>query len=579
MEDNVYRKLVKMNDDHVRTALANQVTDPGSRYFGGVISEATGVPSPTHGGTAGYMAGMASALVCPDSEFYHDTAVAARLEWAADYMLNKQHSDGTISLGSTNYHSPPDTGFVITGFGQLYRLLESQPWQELRGVEGKIKLFLGRAIPAMLTGGCHTPNHRWVLTSALAWLYDIFRLEALVERADEWLAEGLDCTEDGEWTERSHGIYNTVNDIMLYHTARLLKREELLDPVRRNLEMMTYLVHPNGDVVTEYSERQDVGQRADLSEYFLVYRLMAAHDRNPLFAAMSDLAADHLSRLGPVNNHALLGYLLFPQTKLTGLERAELPTSYTKVINEHHPVAEDLLKRRSVGHHDKIQHSAMHLAFGSPVVRHREGDTSTTIVTRAPSFFSIRHGEVSLLGTQMYTSFTPGLVEMEQFQRADHGYRMWTEMEKGYHGPVPKVLLPESAAGRISPWYLLPHHKRPVTHLQKHRLQVEVTRQQDSWQLHILGDDLPDVFTQVAFSFGLNGMLRGDGLQELEKDAWFWSEGSIRLEAGGDWMELTGGAHEHRIKVLRVNPVRPGIRTVLVNLITPFDHTFTLRLS
>ncbi|WP_248926926.1 hypothetical protein [Paenibacillus hamazuiensis] len=577
--DPFYETLVGMNDRSVRAALALQVTDSSSRHFGGVVNELTGVPSPTHVGTAGHMATMAAALINPDSEFYHSAELLTRLEWAADYMLSRQHEDGTISLGSTNYHSPPDTGFVITGFGQLYRLLESHPWHDIKPVTHKVKLFLERAIPAMLTGGCHTPNHRWVLTSALGWLYSIFKKEELIARASEWLAEGLDCTEDGEWTERSHGIYNTVNDIMLYHTANLFGRTELLEPVRRNLRMMVYLVHPNGDVVTDYSGRQDFGQRADLSEYFLSYRLMAALDRDPLFAAMSDLAAAHLSRLGPVNNHAMLGYLTFPEARIEGLERAELPTQYVKVINEHHPVLEDLRKRHSVGHHDKIEHSSMHLAFGSPVARHRDGDTSATVMTRAASVFALRHGRVNLLATQMFTSFTPGLVEMEHFARTENGYRMAAHMEKGYYGPVPKEHLPETARAPISPWYLLPHHMRPVTHLQKHTLEVEVAPGAKEWKLRVKADDLPDVFTQVAFSFNLDSKLSGEGLQPIENHAYFWTEGAIRCENGGDALELSAGAHEHKLKVIRVNPIQNGVQTVLVNLMTPLDHTFTIRLS
>ena len=120
----------------------------------------------------------------------------------------------------------------------------------------------------MLTGGCHTPNHRWVITAALALLYQIFEMPELVARADEWLAEGMDITADGEWTERSNGIYNHVSDIALYYTATLLGRPELLEYVRRNLRMMMYLVHPSGEVVTDYSGRQDFGQRSDLSDIF-----------------------------------------------------------------------------------------------------------------------------------------------------------------------------------------------------------------------------------------------------------------------------------------------------------------------
>ncbi|TBL76148.1 hypothetical protein EYB31_21060 [Paenibacillus thalictri] len=567
-----------MNDQNVRKSLSQQITDPASRHFGGVISELTGVPSPTHGGTASHIASMAAALLNPDSAFYHDAGLLARLELAVSYMLNRQHEDGTISLGSTNYHSPPDTGFVVTGFGQLYRLLERDEWPDVKPAADKVKLFLERSIPAMLTGGCHTPNHRWVLTSALAWLHDIFKMDALIARADQWLAEGLDCTEDGEWTERSHGIYNTVNDIMLYHTATLLGRPELLEPVRRNLRMMVYLVHPNGDVVTDYSGRQDFGQRADLSEYFLVYRMMAALDRDPVFAAMSDLSAAHLSRLGPVNNHAVLGYMVFPQTSIEGLERAQLPQQYVKIINEHHPIDRDLAGRVQAGHHDRITHSAMHLAFGSPVARHRDGDVSATVMTRAASVFALRHGQVNLLAVQIFTSFTPGLVEMEHFARTPDGYFMKTDMEKGYNGPIPQEHLPESAQAAISPWYLLPHQLRPVTHLQKHTLAVEVTPGDKEWKLHMRADDMPDVFTQVAFSFNLESKLTGAGLVPIQPHAWFWTDGAVRCECGGNTLELSAGAHDHKLKMIRVNPLQNGVQTLLVNLMTPLDHTFTIRL-
>ena len=51
-----------------------------------------------------------------------------------------------------------------------------------------------------------------------------------------------------------------------------------------------------------------------------------------------------------------------------------LPDRYVQVINEQHPINEHLKQIDDVGHHMKIQHSSMHLAFGAPVVRIREMD-------------------------------------------------------------------------------------------------------------------------------------------------------------------------------------------------------------
>ena len=80
---------------------------------------------------------------------------------------------------------------MVGGVTQMYQLLNRHDWAEVAPVAAKLKLFLERTIPAMLTGGCHTPNHRWVITAALSLLYEIFPLPELIARAEEWLAEGI----------------------------------------------------------------------------------------------------------------------------------------------------------------------------------------------------------------------------------------------------------------------------------------------------------------------------------------------------------------------------------------------------
>lgn len=330
--DPIVTKLFQLNDDWTGISLNRQVTDANSKYYGGIMDLSSGIPKANHLGTPAVMAAWTAALVNPDSRYFRDAGLLRALSRAAVFMLNRQHADGTISLGSTNFNSPPDTAFVVGGVTQIYRLLQRQEWPEAMAALTPIQLFLERTMPALLTGGCHTPNHRWVMTAALAQLYEIFTIPELIARAEEWLAEGMDITEDGEWTERSNGIYNVVSDISLYHTARVLNRPDLLAYVRRNLRMMVYLIHPDGEVVTEYSGRQDLGQVYDMSNYFLIYRLMADYDRDPLFAAMSDYAASLLTRYKEgVNNHPMTGVLLFP-SDLEGLARAELPVSYKKSL-------------------------------------------------------------------------------------------------------------------------------------------------------------------------------------------------------------------------------------------------------
>lgn len=589
--EEVFGKLVRMNDEQVGIVLRQQMNEPGSRNDGGVVLEHYGVPTASHVGTAGSMATMAAALATPQSAYYRSTGLLSALDRATDFMLRRQHGDGTISLGGTNFNSPPDTGFVISGMAQIYWLLSRQEKEAgCAEVAVKVKRFLERTIPAMLTGGCHTPNHRWVLVAALSALFRIFGLAELVRRADDWLAEGLDGTRDGEWTERSNGIYNTVSNIMLIYTADRLNRPELLEPVRRNLEMVAYMIYEDGEVITDYSGRQDLGVRHDLSEYFLSYRLMADRDRNPLFATMHDLSVRTLNRLGPVNNHALLGWQTFPCEAIDKVERAPLPDRFRRVFNADYPIRDHLARMADVGHHGFIPHSSLHTAFGSPVMRWREGELGATAMTRSASFFSMRYGDARLAGISLFTLFSPGVVDMEDFAETASGCRMGRTMEKGYYGPLAQEHLPATESEAVSPWYLLPHHLRPFTHAQQHALEAEIAREGEDWLVRIRSDERQDVITQVVLYFRQEmelsvaedaELIAGDdaegGLERAEGGVLQWRSGTLVCRSGDYGFELTGGKRDHLMARSAGIQTTANVRAVVVNLLTPFDHAIRIR--
>ena len=138
-------------------------------------------------------------------------------------------------------------------------------------------------------GGIHTPNHRWVVCAALARLHALFPDPRYVARIDEWLAEGIDIDADGQFSERSTSVYSPTCDRSLLTVARLLGRDALLDPVRRNLEMTLYYLHADGDVATEASRRQDQYRRGSPAGYHLPYRALALRDGNGRFAAAARL--------------------------------------------------------------------------------------------------------------------------------------------------------------------------------------------------------------------------------------------------------------------------------------------------
>lgn len=573
-------RVFEVNDSWVREGMDRQILEEAHRWHGGVRTMENGLPSPNHNsGTPTVMAIWAAALCNPASAYYRDKELARRFALSARYMLAAQHGDGTISPGWTNFHSPPDTAFVVVGYAQAAQLILADGWAELKGAAEDMLLFLERTLPALITGGCHTPNHRWVICAALGFLNELFDSPDALKRTEEWLAEGMDATLDGEWTERSNGIYNVVSDVMLIHAARLLKRPELLVPVRANLKMMTYLVHPDGEIVTEYSGRQDYGHSFDMSGYFLPSLMMASLDRDPVFQGMAEQSLSLLKHPGGAPTNAAVRLLLDPGLMREGAETTPMPEHYRVVLNGEFPRERYLSGFAGAGHHGVIRYSRMHTDFGAPVARIREGRTSVTVSTEMSSFFSLRHGAARLLGVQFASYFDPGFVKMSRLATLEQGYRLSGEQEKGYNGPVPEAALPDSAREGVSPWYLLPHHCRPQTHLQRHKVEVEVVEASDGWKLVISSTEPEEVVSQISLIFPAAGSLSGGELALAGGDAQFWMEGSIRYEMDGDWLEISSGGLQHTAAGVREAAYPLGFRTLLLNVVTPFVKEIHIKLS
>src|SRR5690554_2791157 len=123
-----------------------------------------------------------------------------------------------------------------------------------------------------------------------------------VERAETWLSEGIDLDEDGQYQEKSSYIYSSLSDRVLITIARGFNKPELLDYVRKNLEMTFYYIHPNGEIVTEASGRQDNSIIGYLENYYYPYRYLAIKDQNQSFAAACRLIETTAS-------HRIAGFL------------------------------------------------------------------------------------------------------------------------------------------------------------------------------------------------------------------------------------------------------------------------------
>lgn len=104
------------NDDSVRALLERQVTNPASPFRGSVANE---VGLHWAGPAGGAVETLTASFIHPRSRYHDDRALPERIGLATGFLERAQSPDGNIDLPISNFHSPPDTGFVVHNVGQL----------------------------------------------------------------------------------------------------------------------------------------------------------------------------------------------------------------------------------------------------------------------------------------------------------------------------------------------------------------------------------------------------------------------------------------------------------------------------
>ena len=119
----VEQSIVDRNDDAVQNLLRNQVTDPRSQWIGSVPDDYL---LHNAGSAGGLIEALSASLAHPQSRFHGDKNLLERVQLAAAFLERSQSRERNIDLLSTNFNSPPDTGFVVhnvataAAIGQLY---------------------------------------------------------------------------------------------------------------------------------------------------------------------------------------------------------------------------------------------------------------------------------------------------------------------------------------------------------------------------------------------------------------------------------------------------------------------------
>lgn len=558
-----YRSLVAAVDARVPAQMERQIDTPSHPDVGGFLG-ADGLASPNQ--VSGVVA-FAYPYLLPESQYYQDPALVERVERCADWGRRRRTAGGRYDLLITNFDSAPDTGFTVQALSPVVRAARRAAAEGDEGA-GRIAETLGELIQGaaegMVTGGFHTPNHRWVLTSAMAMTAELFPdlADTVMPTIEAYLAETIDVNADGEFIERSTSVYNPVVDRALRLAAESLQRPELLDPVRANLAMSFHLMHGDATVVTSISSRQDRGARVVpvglADSYYTVARL----DGNGRFAAIADWLLANSP--GGGSTWDLEPFLTHPEWRADDeVERVAPETSY----RQFYPAAR--------------------------LWRVRRGQTSATLAEGLDTPFSLRHGQAELSAVRLSsTYFATGRfvgtemapIDGDAGARLHHAGGNPIYHEKNYDRPIYWLPIDDGTIVDADNWAEVRGRRRtfdlPPMAIDLDVQEVEHDDESSTFRLHpTTTGGVDGVPFQIELLFEPGGTIEVDGaiLQANAGTTLFLKSGKAVFCVGQDTITVSPGACAHTTWKMHNSLGAPDAFRLLITLLTPVDHALTIR--
>lgn len=304
-----YEKMIQDTEKRVSHALRVQVK--GGENHGGFLDE-KGIVQPKY---AIYKVTSAISLYCNrDSSFYRSPAVYEMIREGLGYVMRCQHDNGLFDFIVCNFLSTPDTAFCIKRILPVLTYLEkNRETQEEEEFCQALWQIVKKGAKGLIGGGFHTPNHRWAIASVLMECGRLLEDESMTNRAKEYLAEGIDCNEDGEFAEKSAGNYNRVNNDAMISLGHTTNDRQYFEYAARNLKMMLTYIEPDGSVFTGNSTRWDNGLKIYPKDYYTEYLEMGLILNIPEFLDMANYIFRLVDEKGIKSPDQLIHYMNHPQ--------------------------------------------------------------------------------------------------------------------------------------------------------------------------------------------------------------------------------------------------------------------------
>lgn len=580
-----WHHIVDSTEKIVEDYLKKQVKDSTRSDFGRMPSE---IIEGKH--TIYLLTDAVCLYFCGESRYYKNTGLLEAAGWGLGFIERWQREDGSLDYPSCNFYSAPDTSFCFRRlYGAWHILNRHAVLPEEKELERRYLALLFRCAPILLYGGFHTPNHRWAVASALLTLAGIaerqgeepsaaeglsaaegpgdgkrmFEIPVYPEeyfdreqlprtaqeladrlrvRADQYLAEGIDGDEDGEYAERSTGNYNAVVDKCLISACEASGDEELLGYVERNLNAMLYYIDGDDTIFTQNSTRQDQGRKLYADGYFYLYTYMAARTGNPLFdAAAHKMIKDNMERaaLAPDCMYIFMMYEWLQDYEFKGYG---FPGKYRRFFR------------------------------GSQVLRVKNENYGYSVLNHKAAFLFLKFGSLPLglrIGEAYcdVRNFVPQTIDV-----TENGCVLKAEAGGWYYQPF-------GTSQGTSDWWAMDHSRREKIYTSTVAITVTLTELETGLEIHVQAEGMNGLPLRVEVDVPAGVILENDTI-------------CLTAAAGGSMILRSGdlNLHEEEKKIV----IGPGYGahafgghysgearnengySIFLNDYTPYDRTFRI---
>lgn len=539
-----YEQMIRDTETRALRHLKTQNLDPNSPYHGAFVMP-DGVYMQKH---ALYCIADIGAVYCNrESSLYHREDLWTSMMLGLDYVRRQQHENGLFDYITCNFFSAPDTAFcigIILHLAQYLKTLQNRTREE-ELLLSKLDRIIHDGGRGLLQGGFHTPNHRWAIAALLATCGKMYAQEDLTQAAFAYLIEGIDCNADGEYSEKSAGNYNGVNNQAMLLLAEALGDDSYEQHVIRNLRMMLTYWEPDDSIFTANSTRFDKDRLVYPDGYYWFYLYLGAKYNITEFAAMANYTFQVVRQKNILSPNCLIRYMLHPELIDFEAQVCGTPTHYRAYYAD------------------------------SGIARVRHGSYTYTVMKDKSNFLWVHNGAIKM-AVKLGGSFCEHRAFKAQSMEMDEtgAFHLHQTMRGWYYLPFPQK--PDT-----SDWWQMDNASRPKKLGPDMEIDVTVREKEGGIDLQIRTRGVQGAPWRVELAFfGIDRItndhmtmpVRGDEVLVLKDSFFKVCRGVESMEVGPAFGEhhFTDGKEDSESKT-------PGAATVYLTDYTEFDHTISIR--